>query len=309
MFRHILKRLAVSIILILGVFVLTFMLMQFVPGNPFYSERSTPEQIQYAKEKYDLDKPLLIQLKTYFVNYLKGDMGVSLKMQEGMPVSDILFHQGKFVTSIKLGLLSLLVAVLFGVPLGVLAAMKDKLWLDNILRTFTSICTSTPTFVLSALLVYIFSVKIRWLPSISGNLDSIESLVLPVICLSNFYFCYIYKLTKSSMTDVMKMDYIVTAKAKGLSKRRILYKHALFNALTPIITYIGPATVGLITGSFVVESIFSVPGMGRYFIQSILSRDYPIIMATTIIYSVLIALSNLVIDIIYRLIDPRVSFK
>ena len=304
---YILKRIVGSILILLLIMVVTFLLMNAIPGSPFLTEKSTPEQIAMAEAKYGLDKPLHIQLWNYIKNYLKGDLGTSLKMQEGTPVGTIIFHQGKFALSIKLGLLALLVAVCLGIPLGCLAAFYRGSWLDGCLRVVTTIGVAIPTFVLSALPLVAFSVKLKWFPTLSGSLTEAKSYVLPIISLSSYYTCYIAKLMRTSMLDAINQDYIRTARAKGVKTSGLVLKHALRNSLIPVVTYLGPVTAGIITGSFVVESTFSVPGLGKYFVQCVMSRDYPIIMATTVVLSALVIFAMLVVDIAYKIVDPRIT--
>ena len=304
---YILKRIVGSILILLLIMVVTFLLMNAIPGSPFLTEKSTPEQIAMAEAKYGLDKPLHIQLWNYIKNYLKGDLGTSLKMQEGTPVGTIIFHQGKFALSIKLGLVALLVAVCLGIPLGCLAAFYRGSWLDGCLRVVTTIGVAIPTFVLSALLLVAFSVKLKWYPTLSGSLTEAKSYVLPIISLSSYYTCYIAKLMRTSMLDAINQDYIRTARAKGVKTSGLVLKHALRNSLIPVVTYLGPVTAGIITGSFVVESTFSVPGLGKYFVQCVMSRDYPIIMATTVVLSALVIFAMLVVDIAYKIVDPRIT--
>lgn len=304
---YILKRVVGSVLILLLIMVVTFLLMNAIPGSPFLTEKSTPEQIAMAEAKYGLDKPLHIQLWNYIKNYLKGDLGTSLKMQEGTPVKDIIFRQGKFELSIKLGLYSLLLAIVVGIPLGCLAAYYRGSWLDGFLRVVTTVGVAIPAFVLAALLLVAFTVKLNWLPTKSSNLPNFKSYILPVISLSSYYTCYIAKLMRTSMLDAINQDYIRTARAKGVKTRGLILKHALRNSLIPVITYLGPVTAGIITGSFVVESTFSVPGLGKYFVQCVMSRDYPIIMATTVVLSALVIIMMLVVDIVYKIVDPRIT--
>lgn len=307
MLLYIVKRLAAAVATILLIMTITFFLMNTIPGSPFLTEKSTPQQIQLANEKYGLDKPLIVQLKNYIVNYLHGDLGVSLKMQEGTPVKDILFKQGKFVLSIKLGICAIIVAVLFGIPLGCIAAYKRGTWIDGFLRVITTVGVAIPTFVLAATLLILFAVKLHWLPTLSGSLNSWQSYILPVISLSFYDVCYIAKLTRTSMLDAINQDYIRTARAKGVKNRWIVLKHALRNSLIPVVTFLGPLFAFIITGSFVVETTFSIPGLGKYFVESVINRDYTIIMATTVVVSVLVIIMNLVVDIAYTIVDPRIS--
>jgi oligopeptide transport system permease protein len=302
-----LKRLGVSILTILLVAAITFFLMNAIPGSPFMTEKSTEKQIQLANEKYGLDKPLPVQFVNYIKNLLKGDMGTSLKMQQDTAVTKILFGQGKFVRSIKLGLLALLVAVLIGIPLGTLAAYNRGRWIDSLLRVVTTVGIAVPSFVVATLFLFGFGVHLGWLPTQSGNLDTVASYIMPVICLAFYPSCYIAKLTRTSMLDSISQDYIRTARAKGVKTKKILFKHALRNSLIPVITYLGPLTAGIITGSLVVEQIFNIPGIGNYFVSSIINRDYPIIMGTTVLLAALIVIMNLVVDIAYKIVDPRIN--
>ena len=306
---YIAKRLAAALATILVIMAITFFLMNTIPGSPFLTEKSTPQQIELANQKYGLDKPLIVQFKNYIVNYAHGDLGVSLKMQEGTPVKKILFGQGKFILSIKLGVCALLVAIGLGIPLGCIAAYKRGTWIDGFLRVLTTFGVAIPSFVLASTLLVAFAVKLQWLPTLSGSLDSWQAYVMPVISLSFYDVCYIAKLTRTSMLDAINQDYIRTAKAKGVKNKWIVLKHALRNSLIPVITFLGPLTAFIVTGSFVVETIFSVPGLGRYFIQSVINRDYPIIMATTVVVSVLVIVMNLVVDIAYKVVDPRITLS
>ncbi len=306
---YIVKRIVVAFLTLLLIMCITFLLMNAVPGSPFLTEKSTPEMIARANAKYGLDKPLYVQLLNYIKNYLHGDLGTSLKMQEGTDVSDIIFHQGKFTLSLKLGLYALLLAVIIGIPLGCIAAYRRGTWIDGFLRVLTTVGVAVPTFVLATLLLVTFAVKLQWLPTLSSSLTSFKSYVMPVISLSFYYTCYVAKLTRTSMLDAINQDYIRTARAKGVKTRALILKHALRNSLIPVITYLGPVMAGIITGSFVVESTFSIPGLGKYFVQSVLNRDYPVIMATTVVLSALVIIMNLVVDIAYKIVDPRITLS
>ena len=309
MLIYIIKRLAAAVATVLLIMTITFFLMNTIPGSPFLTEKSTPQQIQLANEKYGLDKPLIVQLKNYVVNYAHGDLGVSLKMQEGTPVKNIMFGQGKFILSIKLGICAIIVAVVLGIPLGCLAAYKRGTWIDGLLRVLTTVGVAIPTFVLAATLLIFFAVKLQWLPTLSGSLTSWKAYIMPVISLSFYDVCYIAKLTRTSMLDAINQDYIRTAKAKGVKNKWIVLKHALRNSLIPVITFLGPLTAFIITGSFVVETTFSIPGLGKYFVDGVINRDYPVIMATTVVVSVLVIFMNLVVDIAYKIVDPRITLS
>ena len=304
---YILKRILSAVVSLFLVAAATFFLMNAIPGSPFMTEKSTPEQIARAEAKYGLDKPLPVQFKNYMVNLLQGDLGTSLKMQEGTEVTKIIFHQNKFNLSIKLGVRALLLAVLFGIPLGCLAAYNRGKWIDSVLRVVTTLGVAVPGFVLATILLIVFAVRLEWLPVISGSLPNWKSYVMPVVALAFYPGCYIAKLTRTSMLDAINQDYIRTARAKGVKTSVIIFKHALRVSLIPVVTYLGPLTAGILTGGFVVETTFGVPGLGKYFISSIQNRDYPIIMGTTIVLATLVIFMNLMVDIAYKLIDPRIS--
>ena len=307
MLGYIAKRIVVAFLTILLIMVITFLLMNAIPGSPFLTEKSTPEMIARANAKYGLDKPLIVQLWNYVVNYLKGDLGTSLKMQEGTAVTKIIFQEGKFALSFRLGVCAVIVAVIIGIPLGCLAAYNRGRWVDSLLRVITTLGVAVPSFVLCALLLIFLGVRLTWVPVISGSLENARSYIAPVLGLSFYPMCYIAKLTRTSMLDAINQDYIRTASAKGLKTRVIIFKHALRNSMIPVITYLGPMTAGIVTGGFVVEQTFQIPGLGKYFISSILNRDYPIIMATTVVLATLVILMNLVVDIAYKLVDPRIT--
>ena len=307
MLVYTLKRLGAAVLTLLLIMTITFFLMNAIPGSPFLTEKSTPQQIELANKKYGLDKPLIVQLKNYIINYLKGDLGTSLKMQEGTPVKTIIFHQGKFILSIRLGLSALAIAILLGIPLGCIAAYHRGSWLDGFLRVMTTVGVAIPGFVLATLLLATFAVKFKLLPTNSGQLQDVKSMILPIISMSFYYVCYVAKLTRTSMLDAIHQDYIRTARAKGVKTKMIVLKHALRNSLIPVITYLGPVTAGIITGSFVVESTFQIPGLGKYYVQCVMSRDYPVIMATTVVLSSLVIFMNLVVDVAYKLVDPRIT--
>ena len=307
MLAYVAKRTVLAILTILLIMVITFLLMDAVPGSPFMTERSTPEMVALAEAKYGMDKPLIVQLWNYISGYFQGDMGVSLKMQEGTAVTKIIFHEGKFGLSIRLGVCAIICAVLLGIPLGCLAAYNRGKWLDGLLRIVTTVGVAIPGFVLCATLLIFLSVKLQWLPVISGSLEGWKAYVAPVIGLSFYPLCYIAKLTRTSMLDAINQDYIRTARAKGLKTGKIIFKHALRNSVIPVITYMGPMMAGIVTGGFVVEQTFQIPVLVKYFISSILNRDYPIIMGTTVVLASLVIFMNLMVDIAYKFVDPRIS--
>lgn len=307
LFFYTLKRIVVSFMTLLLVAGITFFLMNAIPGSPFVTEKSTPQQIELANAKYGLDKPLPTQFVNYIKNYMHGDMGTSLKMQEGTAVTKILFGQGKFITSIKIGLWALVVAVIVGIPLGCLAAYYRGKWVDSVLRVVTTLGIAMPGFVVATLALFIFGVNLKILPVQSNNLPNVASYIMPVLTLAFSPTCHISRLTRTSMLDAIGQDYIRTARAKGVKTDSVIFKHALRNSLIPVITYLGPLTAGIITGALVVEQIYHIPGLGDYFVSSITNRDYPIIMGTTMLLACMIIFMNLVVDVAYKIVDPRIN--
>ena len=293
---------------VLSIFIvatLTFFLMNLVPGGPFVAEKSISKEAQAALEaKYGLDKPLLERYATYMTDFVKGDMGLSLR-QRGRTVSDIIFS--KFPVSARLAGFAVAVAVLVGVPLGCLSAYNRGKFGDNIIIVFATCGIAIPSFISSVVLLYTFGSKLNILPTV--GLNTMSSYIMPVTALAIYPTAYITRLMRSSLLDVMGQDYIRTAKAKGLSNFKILFKHALRNAVLPVVTYVGPMLAGLMTGSFVVEKIFTIPGLGRDFVSAINQRDYTLIMGTTIVLATLIITANVIVDILYKIIDPRINLK
>ena len=305
MLRYIVKRILMGIVTAFLVATLTFFIMNLVPGGPFLSEKAVTPQAQAAmEEKYGLDKPLFIQYLTYMGGLLHGDMGLSLK-KRGFTVNDII--KNKFPVSARLGGMAVLTAVIFGVPLGSFAAYKRGKTADNIIIVLSTAGIAVPSFLISTLLMYILSVRFKLLPSL--GLDGPKNYIMPVIALALYPASYITRLMRSSMLDVTGQDYMRTARAKGVSPFRVVFKHALRNAILPVVTYLGPLLAYLMTGSFIVEKIFTIPGLGHEFVSAIPSRDYPLIMGTTIFLACFIIVMNVVVDIAYAFIDPRIKLK
>lgn len=304
MAKYICRRIIMALVVLLLIASLTFLLMNLVPGGPFLGEKAVSQQtLDALNAKYGLDKPLHVQLGNYLVNAVHGDFGVSLKMQKNRPVTEIITEM--FPVSAKVGVIALIIAVIFGVPMGCLAAYNRGGKIDSILRVVMTLGISVPGFVVASVLLVIFGVKLQLLPTI--GLKTWSSYIMPCFTLAFYPMCYCGRLARSSMLDAINQDYIRTARAKGVKSKSIIFKHALRNALIPVITYLGPLTAGIITGGFVAETVFSIPGLGRYFVQSILNRDYPIIMATTIFLASLVIIMNLVVDILYKVVDPRID--
>lgn len=305
MAKYILKRVIMTVVTIFAVITITFFLMNMVPGGPFMAEKAISPQAQAAlNAKFGLDKPLGEQYVTYLTDLLHGNLGLSVK-QRGRTVNMII--ASKFPVSAKLGGISILAAVLVGVPLGSIAAFKRGTLIDNIIIVFTTCGIAVPSFVLCTILMYVLSLKMGLLPTY--GLKSWQNYIMPVIGLALYPSSYIARLMRSSMLDVMGQDYMRTARAKGLSQVVSIFKHALRNAILPVVTYLGPLLAYTMVGSFIVEKIFTIPGLGTEFIGSITGRDYPLIMGTTIFLAALMVIMNGVVDIAYKFIDPRINLK
>ncbi len=284
---------------------LTFVLMHSIPGGPFAGEKKLPDEILRAlEEKYHLNDPLIKQFGDYMVGILQGDFGPSFRVK-GRTVSEIIM-QGLPVTA-RVGVLAALLTLLIAVPLGVFSALKQNKWQDYTTMLLTTLGVTIPNFVIAILLIYVFCVSLGWFPVLSGKMENPMTLVLPVVALSAYSLSFITRLTRSSMLDVTRQDYIRTARAKGLSEFRVIGKHALKNALIPVVTYMGPMLSGLLTGSFVIEQLFSIAGMGKFFVDSITNRDYTMIMGVTILDAALLIFLNFLVDIAYGFIDPRIK--
>lgn len=302
---YILKRLGLAILTVWVVITATFFIMHAVPGGPFMSEKATTAAVTAQLEaKYGLDKPLMEQYFTYLKDIVtKFDFGPSIK-QRGRQVTDIIADGLK--VSAKLGVIAAALALVVGIVLGAVAALRRNKLIDKIIMVITTALVSMPSFIMGSLLLILFAVKWKLLPA---NGATTQGLVLPVITLSLSPMACITRLTRSSMLDVLGQDYIRTARAKGVPGARIIFGHALKNSLIPVITYVGPMLAYIVTGSLVVEKIFSVSGIGRAFVNSITNRDYPLIMGTTIVLASLIVIMNLISDILYKVVDPRITLE
>ena len=303
--KYILKRIALAFVTIWAVATITFFLMNLVPGGPFLSEKAiSPAATKALEAKYGLDKPMAERYFTYISDAAHGDFGDSLK-QRGRTVMDIIAT--KFPVSAKLGGMAVILALCVGVPLGVLAAYKRGTFIDSLFSVIATCGIAVPGFVICTLLLYVFGVKLQWLATL--GLKSAQSYIMPVVALAAYPTSYIMRLMRSSMLDVLGQDYMRTAKAKGLSQKVSLFKHALRNAILPVITYVGPMLAYTLTGSFVTEKIFTIPGLGGEFIKAINGRDYTMIMGTTIFLATIMIVMNVIVDIVYKLVDPRIKLK
>ncbi len=305
MASYVVKRLLYGLLTLFIVATATFVLMRLVPGGPFLGEKAITPAVQKALEaKYGLDKPVVQQYVSYMTDAIKGDFGPSLK-QRGRNVSDII--SSKFPISAKLGVMAVFFALLAGIPIGGLAAYNRGRFFDRLVSVLCSAGVAIPSFVTCTALMYLLGVRMGLLP-ITGIATPLHH-VIPVFALALLPTSYVARLTRSSMLEVMGQDYIRTATAKGVSTAKRIFKHALRNAITPVITYIGPLLAFLVTGSMVVERLLVIPGLGGEFISSIINRDYPMIMGTTIFLATLMITINIIVDILYKIIDPRIQLK
>jgi oligopeptide transport system permease protein len=293
-----------AVLTIFLVIAITFFVMHAIPASPFSSEKAkSDETIAALEAKYGFDKPVPVQFVNYLKNILKGDFGLSTKWI-GSTVSELIM--GGFKYSAMLGLSAALLAIVAGVVLGALAALWRGKMLDKIIQVVTTALVSMPSFVIATLLLILFALKLKWVPTMANQPGG---MILPIISLAMYPMAYVTRLERSAMLDVLGQDYIRTARAKGLKSSKVIFKHALRNALGPVITYAGPMIAYILTGSMVVENIFSVPGLGRLFVNSMLRTDYMMIMGVTIFLAAMIILMNFIADVIYKVMDPRINLS
>ena len=301
--KYIVKRVLFAIVTIIIVSAITFFVMELIPGGPFNKEKATSAQaLEELNTRYNLDKPVTVQYILYMKGILHGDWGVSL--HSGRDIWQDMTTE--FSVSARLGGVAAIVAIIVGLVLGSIAALTRNKWPDRLIVFFTTLGTAMPSFVLATLLLLVFCLQLGWIPVWS---TANQNYVLPVIALSVYPMAYITRLTKTSMLDSLNQDYIRTARAKGVPQVKVIFLHALRNALIPVITYVGPMVAYILTGSMVVENIFTIGGLGSAFVTSITNRDYTTIMATTLFLAILMVIANLLTDIAYKLVDPRISFK
>lgn len=300
--KYVAGKLVSSLITILIIITITFVLMHVIPGGPFDSERALPETIiKNLQAQYNLDAPLWEQYVNYLQNIVKGDLGPSIQydtknvnqiIKEGFPVSALL------------GSAAIIVALITGVSFGIVAALKRNRFLDYGVLLFATIGISVPSFVLAALFIYFFSLKLGWLPA--GLWRGPESIVLPALSLAWLPAAVIARLTRSGMLEALNQDFIKAARARGVPGSALIFRHALPSAVLPVITYLGPTAAWVLTGSFVVENIFAIPGLGKWFVMSIANRDYTVVLGLTIFYSTILIVLNTLVDIAYTFLDPRI---
>jgi oligopeptide transport system permease protein len=305
MFRFLLRRLMVAVPTLFLVVTAAFFMMRAAPGNPFDSDRKLPPEVERSiMAKYGMDRPLGEQYVAYVGNVLQGDLGPSLKYKDKSVAE--LISEG-LPTSAVIGLSALTLACLVGIGLGIIAALRQNQMIDNVTMAIAVLGVCIPTFVTAPLLVLVFAAKLGWLPT--AGLNGIRSLILPVAVLALPQIAIISRLTRAGMIEVLRSNYIRTARAKGLSETRIVLRHGLRAAILPLVSYLGPACAGLLTGSLVIEKIFSLPGLGKSFVIGALQRDYTVVMGVVIVYAGLILLLNLLADIAYAMLDPRVRLS
>ena len=301
MLKYCIKRILLALLTLFCIVTLTFFLMNAVPGGPFDSEKAPSAEVKAAlMERYDLDKPLPVQYLRYLGNLLKGDLGISLKT--GRSVSAIIGES--FGVTLKIGVFAILLSLAAGLLLGCIAAANANRWQDRLIVSVTSVLVSVPSFVIASLLLLVFCLRLHW---VSAWSPTNPSYILPVISLALYPTANITRYTKSSMLDVMGQNYIRTAREKGLPEWKVIAKHGFKNAAIPVVTYLGPMIAGILTGSVVVETVFTVGGLGQQFVSGITNRDYSLIMGTTIFLATIIIVVMLVTDLLYKVLDPRIK--
>lgn len=305
MLRFVLRRLLQTIPVILAIITATFFMVRFVPGGPFTAEKAIPPEIlKNLEAHYGLDQPLWKQYANYLGKLAHGDLGPSFKYTN-RTVNEIIGD--KLPVSLELGAWALLIALALGLPLGVLAAVRRNTWLDYVCSGIGMAGVCVPTFVMGPLLALTFGIYLRWL-NVSGWYGPADR-VLPALTLGFVYAAYIMRLTRGGMLEVLHQDFIRTARAKGASETRVVFRHALRGGLLPVVSFLGPATAGILTGSFVIETIFQIPGLGREFVNSAFNRDYTLVLGTVILYAALIVLLNIVVDVVQVWLNPKLKFE
>ncbi len=308
MARYFIRRVLSVIPTLFIVITLSFFLIRLAPGGPFARERDVPEAIlQNLLKRYHMDEPLFKQYLRYMGDILRWDFGPSYRYRD-LTVNEIIDHG--LPVSMSLGVISLALAVVGGIAVGIISALNQNKWQDYVAVSVAVIGISVPLFVMGPVLQLVFGMRLKILPIGQWvSTHGLKAIILPAVTLAFPYFAYIARLSRASILEVLRSDYIRTARAKGLKESAVVWKHVLKGALLPVVTYLGPAFSGIVVGSIVIESVFLVPGIGRPFVQSALNRDYTLIMAEVVVYSLILIIANLVVDIIYGLLDPRISYK
>lgn len=300
--NKILKRVLLAVFSLFLIITITFFLMNLIPGDPFMSEKASAQARAILRAKYGLDQPVYIQYLKYLTNLFHGDMGTSYVLQKGRAITQIV--SDSFVVSMGLGVKALIAAILIGIPSGCIAGLWKGKLPDSIIRVLSSVGISVPGYVVAVALMLILSVNLKWLPT---SYSKPGGSIMPIITLALYPTCYLTRITRASILEVLNQDYLRTVRAKGMGEFTVIFIHALKNSLIPIITYLGPLTAAVLTGGFVAESVFNVPGLGRYFVSAISARDYTLILGTTIFYATLIISMNLICDILYQVVDPKIK--
>lgn len=306
MIRYAVKRLIGALPTLLVLITLAFFMIRIAPGGPFDTEKALPPEIEAnLNEAYHLDEPLIQQYGRYLLQIVQGDFGPSFQYKD-FTVNELI--ASGFPVSLQIGGLAMLLAVLVGCTFGIIAALRQNQATDYTVMTVAMTGISIPNFVIAPLLILLFAVALGWLPAGGWDDDGFGKLVLPVISLALPQIAYVARLMRGSMIEVLRSNFIRTARAKGLSQRRIILRHALRPAFLPVLSYMGPATAAVITGSVVIEKIFGIPGLGRYFVQGALNRDYTLVMGVVVFYGMLIILFNFIVDLLYGALDPKVRY-
>ncbi|HHU88765.1 MAG: ABC transporter permease subunit [Sphaerochaetaceae bacterium] len=308
MTKYIIRRLLGVIPTLLVIITISFFIVRVAPGGPFDGERALPEVVKRNIEaKYHINDPLLVQYGRYMFDVLRGDLGPSYRYKD----HDVNFYIFESLpNSMVLGVIAISISVIFGILSGMLAAIHQNSWIDYLSMALAVVGISVPLFVIGPVLQYVFAMKLGWLPT-SGWFstgDGWKTVILPALTLAFADFATIARLTRSSMLETLRSDYIRTAKAKGMKSSSIIFKHAMKGTMLPIVSYLGPAFAGIITGSVVVEQVFRIPGLGKFFVQSSFNRDYTLIVGVVIVYSVILVIMNFLVDIVYSLLDPRITY-
>lgn len=302
MTKYLIKRIISAIFTILIIATITFFMLRVIPGGPFTREKALPDAIiQALNEKFNLDQPLIMQWLSYMKGLITFDLGPSYRIL-GFTVNDII--KAGLPTSALIGGLASIFIIIIGIPVGIISALKQNSPMDYFVMFIATLGVTVPNFIIATLIIYVFSSQLGWLPSY--GVDNPLGYIGPVIALMGYSLSFVARLTRSSMLEVLRQDYVRTARANGINEYKVIFKHALKNALIPVITYIGPMIAAILTGSFVVEKIFAVPGIGRYFVTGVTNRDYTVIMGMTILYSAFYIFMILLVDVAYSIVDPRI---
>jgi oligopeptide transport system permease protein len=306
MWRYALRRFVGAIPTLFAVMTAAFFMMRLAPGGPFDRDRMlTPEIEANIRQAYNLDQPLVVQYGIYLSKLLRGDLGPSFKYQD-YTVAELIGNG--FPVSLRIGMIAIVLALLVGIAFGIVAALRQNSLLDHAVMAVAMIGITVPNFVMAPMMTLVIGVYLRWLPAGGYGGGSLRNLILPTVALALPQVAYVARLMRASMVEVLRSNYIRTARAKGLPGRLVVGRHGLPAALLPVVSYLGPATASIITGSVVIETIFGIPGLGRYFVQGAINRDYTLVMGVVIFYGSLIIVLNLLVDLVYGLLDPRIRY-